>query len=362
MIKKSNTERAKEIVSALYYPVIAVVLALALGAVIIAALGFDAGNAYASLLKGSLGSKNALAETFIKATPLIFTGLSFAIAKRCGLINLGAEGQLFIGGLFATIVGIYVTGLPIYLHLPLALIAGFIGGGLYGLLAAWLKVRFGASELITTIMLNYIAVNLISYFVTGPMKEVGGDFPQTSQLAVTAQLPKLLPGTRLHAGIIVAILCIIFYYVFLWKTSKGYETRVVGLNPGAARYAGMNINRNALLAMFIAGGFAGLAGCSEIMGIQLRLFQNFSPNYGFDGIAVALLGNNTPIGIFISGILFGILRSGSNMMQMTAQVPVSVVQIIQALVILFIVGREMFNFSKKIAQRKAAIAAAKGVE
>ena len=256
---------------------------------------------------------------------MIFTGLSFALAKRCGLVNIGAEGQLYMGGFLATVVGIYIKGLPIYIHLPLAIAAGFIGGGLWGLLAAWLKIKFGASEVITTIMLNYIAIHWISYLVTGPMKEPPGNFPQTPQVEITAQLPRILEGTRLHLGLIIALLAILFFYYFLWKTTAGYETRVVGENPEAARYAGMNPARNSLLAMFIAGGFAGLAGMSEILGIQQRMFQNFSPNYGFDGIAVALLGQNTPIGVLLSGILFGILRSGANMMQMGAKVPIAVI-------------------------------------
>lgn len=336
------------VLRALYYPTVAVVLALVIGAVVIAAMGFSWVTAYESLLLGSLGSKTAITESLVKATPLIFTGLSFAIGNRCGLINLGAEGQVYLGGLFASFVGIYGAGLPMVLHLPLTLLAGALGGGLWGLLCGALKLKFGASELITGIMLNYIAIQLISYFVTGPLKEEGAAFPQSAEIAPGAQLMRILPDTRLHAGIIVALLCIVVYYVFLWKTTKGYEIRLVGLSPGAAAYAGMSAGKNSLLAMFLAGGFAGLAGCSEIIGVQLRLFQNFSPDYGFDGIAVALLGNNSPLGILLSGLLFGVLRSGSNKMQMSANVPVSIVQILQAFIILFVVGREMFNLFKRL--------------
>lgn len=338
-------------------PILAIFSALVLGAIIIGLMGLDPVLAYRNLLKGSLGSTNAVGETLVKTTPLIFTGLSFALAKRCGLINIGAEGQLYMGGFLATVIGIYVHGLPIFIHLPLAIIAGFVGGGLWGLLSAWLKVKFGASEIITTIMLNYVAIHWISYLVTGPMKEPPGSFPQTAAVAVTAQLPRILSGTRLHLGLIVALLAIILFYYFLWRTTVGYETRVVGQNAEAARYAGMNPGRNALLAMFIAGGFAGLAGASEILGIQQRMFQLFSPGYGFDGIAVALLGQNTPIGILLSGLLFGILRSGANMMQMAAKVPIAVIYIIQALVIIFVVGSNLFNIIKK---RRSLAAAAKG--
>ncbi|MEL7610184.1 MAG: ABC transporter permease [Bacillota bacterium] len=340
---KTGAAKALGKLQVLCYPIVSFAFALGICAIFMAILGFDWVLAYKSMLQGSLGSVNAVAETLVKAIPLIFTGLSFAIGKRCGLINLGAEGQVYLGGLFATFVGISLAGLPAVLHLPLTLLAGAIGGGLLGLFTGWLKNRFGASELITGIMLNYMAIRLISYFVTGPLKEPGGSIPQSEAVALSAQLPRILSGTRLHAGLILALLCILFYYIFLWKTTKGYELRLVGLNRCAAQYSGINTKRSVLLAMFIAGCFAGIAGSTEILGVQLRLFQDFSPNYGFDGIAVALLGNNSPLGILFSGILFGLLRSGSSKMLMATEVPVSIVQIIQSLVILFVIGREMLN-------------------
>lgn len=350
-------DKLGEGLKSLSLPLLSIISALILGAIVILAMGLDPINAYQNLIKGSLGSVNAIGETLVKTTPLLFTGLSYALARRCGLFNLGAEGQLYMGGFLASVVGIYIKGLPIFIHLPLALAAGFIGGGLWGLLAGWLKLRFGASELITTIMLNYVATHWVSFLVTGPMIEPPGNFPQSAQMAVTAQLPRIVAGTRLHLGLIIALLGIVFYYWFLWKTTIGYETRVVGENPEAAQYAGMDTSRRALLAMFIAGGFAGLAGCSEILGVQQRLFQNFSPNYGFDGIAVALLGQNTPIGILLSGILFGVLRSGANMMQMAAKVPIALIYIIQALVIMFVVGSDIFNIIKR---KRSVMAPAKG--
>lgn len=356
MNRKIGKSELTGALKAAYFPLAACVVSLALGAILIACLGFDWKLACAGLIEGSLGNKKNIGETLIKAVPLLFTGLSFAVAKQCGLINLGGEGQVYLGGLFATFVGVYCAGLPAVIHLPLAILAGAVGGGLWGLLAAWLKNRFGASELITGIMLNYIAILLISFFSTGPMKDPTSNFPQSAAVAESAVLPRLLAGTRLHAGVILALLCVLFYYVFLWHTTMGYELRLVGQNPGAARYSGMKVTRNALLAMFLAGAFAGLAGTSEILGIQQRLFPDFSPNYGFDGIAVALLGNNQPVGIIIASLLFGVLRSGSNKMQMTAGVPSSVIQIIQAFVILFVVGRELFDFWKRKRPAKAGAA------
>ncbi|MGI9861749.1 ABC transporter permease [Moorella naiadis] len=333
-------------------PVAAIVLALILGAAAIALMGLDPLNAYQSMLQGALGSTNGIGETMVKATPLIFTGLSFGLAKKAGLINIGAEGQLYMGGLLSVIVGISLKGLPIFIHLPLAILAGFIGGGLLGLLSGWLKVRFGASEIITTVMLNYVAQYFVSYMVNGPLIEPPGNFPQSPPVAASAQLPIILAGTRLHLGFIIAILAILAYYIFMWRTNTGYEMRVVGQNPQAAAYAGMNAARTTLLSMFLAGGMGGLAGVGEILGIQHRLFQNFSPGYGFDGIAVSLLGYNSPIGIFLAAILFGILRAGGNMMQMIANVPIAVVYIIQAFVIIFVAAEALLR--RRRSKRKAA--------
>jgi len=295
-------------------PVAAVVLALTIGAAVIGLMGINPLRAYAALFRGSLGSANGLAETLVKATPLVFTALSFAFAYRCGLINIGAEGQLYMGGFAAALAGIYFPGLPAVIHLPLAVAAGFLGGALWGLVIGWLRVAFGASEIITTVMLNYVATYWVGFLVTGPLKDPGGDFPQTAQVVAAAQLPRILSGTRLHLGLLIAILALVFYYVYLWHTKRGFELRVIGQNDEAARYAGMNPRKAILTAMFLAGGMGGLAGAVEILGVQYRLIQSFSPGYGFDGIAVALRGRNTPLGIMLSSILFGLLRSGGNMM------------------------------------------------
>lgn len=335
-------------------PIVALLLALGAGLLLILALGLDPKIAMQALFMGAFGTKSALGETIVKMTPLILTGLSFALANRCGLINLGAEGQLYMGGLCAVIVALNVN-VPSFVHIPLAVVAGFVGGGLWGMLAGYFKVRFGANEMITTIMLNYVATYFANFMVTDVMVEPPGTMPQTPPILETAQLPRLLEGTRIHAGILIALFCILVYYIFLWKTRSGYETRVVGLNPDAASYAGINNKRKAMLAMFLAGGFAGLAGTMELLGVQLRMFQNFSPGYGFDGIAVALLGQNSPIGILFSSLMFGALRSGSNLMQMTAKVPAASIYIIQSLVIVFVVGsRYVTDLQKKLAIKREA--------
>ncbi len=322
----------------LHAPIAAILAALVLGALAIKLMGISPLDAYANLVRGSLGSRNAIGETLVKASPLVFTGLSFALAFRCGLINMGAEGQLYLGAIGSVLVGVYVTGLPAVLHLPLAVAAGFIAGGLWGLLAGWLKVKFGASEIITTVMFNYVAVFLNGFLVTGPIKEAPGVYPQTALVASAARLPRLLSGTRLHLGFVLAIAGLVFYYMFLWHTAQGFQLRGVGLNAQAARYAGMNPSSSTVLAMFLAGGMAGLAGAGELLGVQLRLREGVSQGFGYDGIAVAFLGANHPLGMLLSALLFGMLRSGGNMMKILSGVPVSLVFIVQALVIMFVVA------------------------
>ncbi len=323
--------------------ILSVFSALLVGAIIIKIIGGSPVSAYRALILGSMGNIKAVWETLVKATPLILTGLSFAYAARAGLINIGAEGQLYMGGMLATLVGSNFAWMPLVIHLPITLLAGFIGGGLWGLIIGWLKVKFGANEIITTVMFNYVAIYFISYLVTGPMIEPPGTYPQSRPITDTAILPRFFEGSRLHWGFIVALLCVFLYWFFFRKLKVGYESRVVGSNFEAAKYAGMKPAKVMILVMFIAGGMAGLAGANEILGIQGKLFQGFSPGYGFDGIAVALVGMNSPIGIIFGGILFGALRSGGNMMQMIAKVPISTIYIIQSLVIIFVIAGQMIT-------------------
>lgn len=336
-----------ETVWKLFIQILSVVAALLVGAVVIKLMGGSPLNAYRALFLGSMGNIKAVWETLVKATPLILTGLSFAYAARAGLINIGAEGQLYMGGFLATLVGSNFGWMPMIIHLPLTLLAGFIGGGLWGLIVGWLKVKFGANEIITTVMFNYVAIYFISYLVTGPMIEPPGTYPQSRPITETAILQRFFDGSRLHWGLIVALICVFLYWFFFRKLKVGYEARVVGSNLHAAKYAGMKPAKIMILVMFLAGGMGGLAGANEILGIQGKLFQGFSPGYGFDGIAVALVGMNSPIGIIFGAILFGALRSGGNMMQMIAKVPISTIYIIQSLVIMFVIAGQMITFENR---------------
>ncbi|HEX9118615.1 MAG TPA: ABC transporter permease [Anaerolineae bacterium] len=319
-------------------PLVAILVALGASALILLAAGYNPLAALAAMWRGAFGDMRTVTEVLIKATPLILIASGLAVAFRCSIWNIGAEGQFYVGAVASTATGIYLGGLPAPVLVPLVLIAGATGGALWGALAGWLKVRFNASEIVTTIMLNYIAIIGTSYLVTGPMIEAVGKYPQTAKISPAAVLPRILPPSRLHLGFLLALLAALVLYILLFKTSTGYAIRAVGINAEAARYAGMNVPANMVAAMAISGGTAGLAGGVELAGIALRLYQQISPGFGYDGIAVALLANNNPLGVIFSGILFGALRSGSEMMQITAHIPSVLVFAIQGLIILAVVA------------------------
>ena len=317
---------------------VALILAIACGCIIIVIMGKEPSMAFRAIYAGSLGSKQAIGETIVKAAPLLLTAMAFAITFQCGLLNIGAEGQIYIGGMASMCAAQWIKGLPFAVHMPLCVLAAMLFGGLWGAIAGWLKVRFKADEMITTIMLNYIGTQIANFVVTDVIRDPAGLLPQSEPAPDTARLTQFISGTRIHIGVIFAILCLVFYYIFLSKTRAGFRTRVVGLNRDAAEFAGIDGRKYVVLAMFIAGMFSGLAGCCELLGLQGRMLQNFSPGYGFDGIAVAMLGNNSPLGMLVSAIMFGALKAGSNMMQIMIQVPMATISVVQGLVILFVVG------------------------
>jgi simple sugar transport system permease protein len=328
-------------------PFAAIPIALGIGAIVLLISGYDPIQAYAAMWQGAFKDRTAITEVLIKATPLIFIGAWLAVAFRCSIWNIGAEGQFYAGAVAATAVGIYLGDLPRFLLVPMVLIAGASSGALWGMLAAFLKNRFGANEVVTTIMLNYIAIFITGWLVTGPMIETAGLFAQTAKISQNAWLWRFLPPTRLHTGFILALVLAIVLYIIIFKTSLGYTIRAVGINPDAARYAGINVKRKVLLAMAISGGAAGLGGAVEVAAISYRLYQLISPGYGFDGIAVSLLVNNNPLGVIFSGILFGALRSGAEVMQMNAKVPSVLVFLIQGLVVLSVVAFGVYSYVSK---------------
>ncbi|CAB4966760.1 MAG: ABC transporter permease [Actinobacteria bacterium] len=328
----------------LLIPFLAVVTALIIGAILIMLTGSSFGQtveAYAALLQGSVGSVKAISETLTAATPLILAGLSVAIAFRAGLFNIGGEGQILIGGMFAVYAGFSITGLPIYVHLPIALLAGIIGGAIWGFIPGLLKAKTGAHEVIVTIMLNYIALRLVDFFLkTELFQREGRNDPVSKTVEASAQLTQLLgwmnPALRVHLGLIVALIAAGFIHWLLFRTTTGFEFRAVGANPNAARYAGMSITKVYILVMMIAGGLAGLAGSGQILGVLDRATPGFSANLGFDGIAVALLGRSNPWGVVAAAVLFGGLRAGGQQMQVSADVGIDLIAVIQALIIMFV--------------------------
>ena len=319
-------------------PIAAILVALLISGIILLMAGYNPLIAFKVMWAGAFGDLRTISEVLLKATPLILIGIGLAVAFRCSIWNIGAEGQFYLGAVFSAIIGIFLGDLPAIILVPLVLVAGMIGGAMWAMLAGYLKVRFGASEIVTTIMLNYIAIIGTGYLVTGPLIEEAGKFPQTAKIAEAAWLPRFLSPTRLHIGFIIAVVLAVLVYLLIFKTSTGYAIRAVGINPEAARYAGMSVEGNIMLAMAISGGAAGLAGAVEVAGLTYRLYQQISPGYGFTAIAVALLANNNPIGVIFSGILFGALSSGSEVMQMNAKVPSVLVFAIQGIVILSVVA------------------------
>jgi general nucleoside transport system permease protein len=284
-----------------------------------------------------------ISESLVITTPYIFAGLAVALGFRGGLFNIGAEGQLFVGGLASAYVGFSIKGLPWIIHLPLALLAGILAGALWGAIPGILKARTGAHEVINTIMMNYIAFRLTDHLLQGPMARPDG-LPITPEIATSAYLPALFERPmRLHWGFFLALAAAFLVYWFLWKTTLGMEIRMVGANPRASRYAGIRIAMTIVITMAISGGLAGLAGASQILGVDHRMVRAFSTGYGFDSIALALLGNSHPLGVVLASLLFGFLRGGAARMQSVAGIPVEIIRIIQALVIIFVAAPEIIR-------------------
>ncbi len=331
---------------------LALILVLVVTSIILLLSGKSPIQAFVLMFQGAFGTVNSIAETLIKTVPLLLAGLGLTICYRTGLTSVGAEGQIIIGGLMATLVGVYAGDLPRIILLPLCLLVAMIGGGIWAGIAGFLKAKLGVSEVINTIMLNYVASYLVVYLVIGPISEPPGAYPQSSLLSENAWLSVILPGTRMHSGVIIAAVAVEVVYVLLWKLPLGYQMRTVGYNPIAAKTNGIAIQKNMVLAMALSGVFAGLAGGIEIMGMHHRLMSGFSSSYGFDAMAVALLGGLHPIGVTAAALFFGALRVGANTMQRTLQVPVSLVNIIQGLVILFVLMQALLrNYTLKMVRR-----------
>lgn len=322
-------------------PIGAVAAALAVSAVFIVWAGVNPLEAYAAMAQGSVGGPNALAVTGVRVTPILLTGLAVALSFRAGLFNIGGEGQLYLGAAAAAAVALLPMGVPAIVHILLALMAGFAGGALWILVPAYLRAYRGVSEVVTTLMLNFVGIIAVSYLVDpsiGPMGERGASYAQSVPIETSARLPILMERTSLHAGLLVGIAIAIGLFLLIRYTPFGFRLRMLGANPVAARYAGVRSASQMLMVMLLSGGIAGLAGAVEVMGLRHRLFDHFSPGYGYDGIAVALLAAANPLAVIVSAGFFGALRAGSSLMQQVTRIETSIVLIIQALTILFVIA------------------------
>jgi general nucleoside transport system permease protein len=356
---------------ALLVPALAVLSGLIIGAIAILLIGENVLSAYGALFRGSFGSFQALSEgirvyfstgenqllvraiypfteSLVTATPYIFAGLSVALGFRCGLFNIGAEGQFFIGALCSAFVGYSIKGLPAIIHLPLAILAGAAGGAFWGMIPGYLKARFGAHEVVNTIMMNWIAFRLSDWLLNGPMQS-SGFRPVTPNVQASAELPRFFSDPlRFNWGFVLALVTAYLVYWFLFKTTLGFEIRSVGANPDAARYAGMNIVKNFVFVMALSGGLAGLAGTAQVLGVDHWVGQGFSAGYGFDAIALALVGKSHPFGVVLAALLFGFLRSGATEMQSMAGIPIDIISIIQGLIIIFIAAPAIIRWIYRI--------------
>lgn len=353
--------------SQLLTTVLAIVLGLLCGAILIVLADLLAGNelnlmlpldAYAALLQGSLGTVQAIGATLNNATPLIFAGLAVAFGFRAGLFNIGANGQFLFGAFFAAVAGSMPIA-PYPLHVLVALTAGFLGGALWGFIPGLLKAWRGAHEVVTTIMLNFIGYQLLNLLASTTFRDPGATFPKTRDVLASAQLPILIADTRLHAGILLGLLAAVVVWFVLFKTTLGFEIRTVGINPFAARYAGIRPGFITVLTLSISGALAGLGGAVVNLGVTKSYPAEYLINYGFDGIAVALLGRAHPVGVVGAALLFGALRAGAGAMQRATAIPTDIITIVQAFIILFVAADAVLRRAIPwVRQRRAPLAPA----
>lgn len=324
---------------------LAIITALVVSSGAMLASGTNPIEAYLALGEGAFGTQDAIIETLIKTTPFVLAGLGIALAFRGGLFNIGVQGQLFVGSVCTVVVG-YSIDLPAILHIPLALLAGMVGGALWAAIPGYLKARQGAHEVITTIMLNYIAARVINWSIAteGPLRAPRTPVPETPAVFESARLPMLIADSRLHAGVIIAIIAVIVVYWILWRTVIGFEIRTVGANPSAARYAGINVEYNIVLTMVISGALAGLGGGIQVLGLApFNFTTGFNVGLGFDSIAVAVLGGIHPFGVALSAFLFGAMDAGSRLMQLRTRVPIDIVTIAQGLILAFVAADQIIR-------------------
>ena len=343
---------------------LAVLTGLAVGAILILLTGGDPVLAYGGLWEGSLGRTASISETLVWSTPYILAGLAVGLAFRGGLFNIGAEGQLSVGALVSAWIGFALHGVPWPVHLLLAVVAGGFGGAVWAGFAGWLKARTGAHEVITTIMLNYIALLMTGYLLAGLLKDPSPFVvvAQTPRVLESARIPPLVEGLRVHWGLVLALALSVASWWLLFRSTIGFAIRTVGLNPSAARYAGISISGTVVLTMALSGALAGLAGAVEVLGVNYYHTPGFSVGYGFDSIAVALLGKSHPLGVIPAALLFGALRAGATRMQFISQIPIDVISIVQGVILLLVAADELVRRFYRIGERRGAVSEERAAE
>jgi general nucleoside transport system permease protein len=348
------------LVSGVVVPIASVVLGFLVAAIAIVATGADPSQAYLALFQGAFTNNNAFAETLVSSVPYIFLGLGVALGFRAGLFNIGAEGQFYIGALAGVFVAYSIHGLPPVIEIGASLLAAMAGGFLYAGIAGFLKAQTGAHEVITTIMLNYVAFLLANWLVTSPtlmLDPHARGLIRTRYVDANAVLPIILPGSRLHLGFLLALLAIPLVWFLINRTTLGFRLRAVGYNPGAARAAGISVARTTVLAMGISGALAATAGIVQTLGVQHDMTAAVASGYGFDAIAVALLARSNPWGILPAALLFGALHNGASFMQLQTQVSADLISIVQASVIVFVAAPEIIRWLLRIRHQQLGVVA-----
>lgn len=331
---------------ALLRPILAVIAALIFGFIIILIAGQNPFSAYASMIQGAFGGFIPLTQTLERCTPIILTGLATAIAFRSGVFNVGTEGSLYLGAFAAFLVGAKLH-MPAIFHVPLTLLAAAVAGALWAGIPGYAKAKWKADEMVTTLLLNYAAILITTFLVVGPFLDRSAGAQETVAIDHSAQLWRFLPPSRVNLGLVLGILLALWMYWFFRNSKRGYEWRMMGMNPQYAEYIGVKTKRSIMEIMLLSGGIAGLAGAVQVMGILYKFMDQFSPGYGFDGITVALLARNSPIGVIFSGFFYGALQTGGVYMDRMTNVPKEVIDSVTAIIIFFVTAEGLFAFSRQ---------------
>ena len=318
------------------------VISIAVAAILVIVSGADPLKACRLFFNGIFGNLNGFGEVFVKATPLILTGLGCSVAFRTGFFNIGAEGQFYAGALVSAWVALHTGGIPDILRIVCAILAGFLFGGIWALIAAMLKARFKISEIIVTIMLNYIAMDLLGISVRTFLMDPAGSIPQSEKIDGSVTLLRFLKPTRIHTGILIAFVAVFLVWFLMEKTTQGYELKAVGFNKRAAACNGISVGKNIILSAVISGGLAGIAGAVEVLGVQKKLMEGISGGCGYTAVLITLLASNHPVGVLLAAVLYAALEVGAGSMQRQMGVPASIVDFLIGFIVLLVSGRELF--------------------